>query len=204
MRTMFKLVTACLVTTAILGGTTAAASAKSETMKDKRADVVHVDVAPDGVETSSILDAAASYATGVDATSTTVKHGKNTIRVTIRFAYLSSRNVRATTLIRTSGKDRPLFSAHGGGSNKYVYVYDKVDDARLCTRPQTYKQGLRGYLTFTIRRSCIGNPKSIKVSSTIERTLWVSGVDRSSEYLTEVIAPAAFRTPAWTRWLKSS
>lgn len=206
MGTLFKIVSAGLAASTILAGTAVSASAQSETIKDKRADVVRYDTkytdSREILETITVLDAEASRATGIDATSTTVKHGKKTIRVTIRFSHLSTRDVTARTFLRTSAKGRPVFRAHVDSSHKNVYVYDTTRGKRTCIRPQSYKRGAQGQITFTIPRSCIGSPKSFKASSTVSRLLSHSRTGDS--LVVESLSSTAFKTAKWTRWLKSS
>lgn len=203
MRTIRSIATGCVVTAVLLGGTTVTASAQSETMTDRRADVTKLEQQAGGVTTKTVLDKGASVASGIDVTSSTVKHGKKSLRITTRFAFLSTRNVSITSVISVKGAGRTFVIENDERSN-FVHV-SRLDGSKVyCTVKLTYRAGENGYTTYTIPRSCIKNPRSIAVSTSVERTLLLDYEHYARKVLLESVAPDKSGNSHWTRFLKPS
>ncbi|WP_456698129.1 hypothetical protein [Aeromicrobium sp. P5_D10] len=165
MRTITHLIAGGIAATALVAGTAVTASAQSTTIKDKRADVVHFeDVENDDVGT--VLNRADSIASGVDVTSSTVKHGKKSLKVTIRFANLAKSPVMLQSELRARGSKK-IYNVANFGSNKRVSVYNSSYSKELCSAKLSRKAGKSGRLSFTIPRSCIKKPKSLKIRSVV-------------------------------------
>ncbi|MFI5425988.1 hypothetical protein [Aeromicrobium sp. UC242_57] len=143
MRTLTHLIVGGLAATTLLATTAVTASAQSDTIKDKRADVVQYDGYGD--DSGTVLDRADSIATGIDATSATVKYGKKTLRVTMKFAELGKGSIQVYGGIRVKGsKSWPTYQIISDGSKRRVAVYNRNYSKFLCTGKLTRKNGTRG------------------------------------------------------------
>ncbi|MFI5425989.1 hypothetical protein [Aeromicrobium sp. UC242_57] len=202
MRTITHLLVGGLATTAILTGTAVTATAQSDKITDKRADVVQYDDFEED-EAGTILDRADSLASGIEATSATVKHSKKSIKVTIRFADLTRQEVQAGAVVRVKGSKQPRYLI-SSISRKKVAVYDLKGDEmkQLCTGKQTKKAGKKGTITFSVKRTCLKKPKAIKVQTGVSR--FINFDNESFTIYQEVISSSRVRTPESTKWLKAS
>lgn len=201
MRTLTHLIGGSVAAAALVASSTTVASAQSQTIKDKRADVVQYDGYDD--DWGTILGWSASVATGLDATKATVKHGKKSLRVTMRFAELGTDQVQVYGAIRIKGKKSwPSYQVISGASNR-VDVYNRSYSKYLCSGKMTRKNGKGGSISYVIDRSCIKKPKAIKVQT----GLYAFDGDPSRDDVTifdESISAKNTRTTTNTKWLKSS
>jgi hypothetical protein len=193
MRIVARSAAALLTTAVVVGGTTTAAQAQATTVKDKSSDVVRYADMNDA--TGTVLGHTDSVATGADVRSLTVKHTKKSVTVTLRFADLKSTTI-ASVAFRPSGKAKPnrVFVNTGNRSGE---VYDLKDKAR-CTAPVTTKYGRGGSIKATIKRSCLGSPKKIKVSAAAVVYDPTTGGAHA-----DVVSRSSVRGEAWTKWLKA-
>ena len=205
MRTITHLIAGGIAATALVAGTAVTASAQSTTIKDKRADVVQYDGYADFEEKSGvILNRAASIATGVDATSATVKYGKKSLKVTMRFAELGKLPIQIYGRIRVKGaKSWPSYWFDNEGSNKRVTVFDRKGTREVCKGKLTRKNGDKGTLSFTIANSCFKKPKKIKVDVGLFGFAGNLGGDDVTIY-DESISSSKVKTTSFTKWLKSN
>lgn len=201
MHTMKHLITTGVATVAVLAGTAVAATAQSDKIIDKRADVVQYDGYGD--DSGTILDRADSIASGVDATSAAVKYGKKSMRVTMRFANLTSGNVQVYGAIRVKGsKSWPTYQIISGRSKNRIMVYNRNYSKMLCTGKMTRKNGDRGSISYVIANSCFKKPKAIKVQTGIY------GFDGDPTLadvtiFDESISSTKTRSTSSTKWLKA-
>lgn len=206
MRTIAHLVAGGLAATALVAGSAVSATAQSEKIADKRADVVHIfDLFSDPEDPGTVLDREASIATGIDATSATIKHGKKSLKVTIKFAKLTKESFILQSSVRVKGaKQSPKYGITNDGMKKSIYVYSASTDKKLCSAKMKRKTGNKGSISFTIKRSCLGNPKSVKLQTGL--FAFPDGFENEDTLAVNVesISPKKLRTPAWTKWLKSS
>ena len=193
MRIIGRTAATLLTTTIVLGASATAANAQATTIKDKASDVVtYSDTNTDG----SVLSYADSVASGADVRSLKVKHTKKSLTFTVTFAQLSS-DTGLSVAIRPHGKSEPnrVFFNTGRSSGE---VYDMSDKTR-CTVPVTTKLGKSGSIKATIKRSCLGNPKKIKVSAAA-----ISFDQATGATLFDAVSTSSVRTPSETKWLKAS
>jgi hypothetical protein len=194
MRLIGRTATALLTTAIVLGGTATAATAQSTTIKDKTSDVVTY--ADDNDMNGTALGYADSVASGADVRSIRVSHSKKSVTVTMKFARLKS-DTTLSLAFRPSGKSRPnrVFTTTG---RKSGVVYDLKNEAR-CTAPVSTKLGKGGSVRVTIKRSCLGTPKRLKVSAAAVR------FDATTGAVTyDVVSKSSVRSPSYTKWLKAS
>lgn len=203
MRTIARLVAAGLATTALIAGSATSATAQSQKIKDKRADVVSYN-GIDDVD-GSVLDREASIATGIDATSATIKYTKKSFKVTVKFAKLTKDRVFVQSLIRVKGaKHSPKYILMNDGNNKKIFVYDRPMEKKLCTGKLVRKTGNSGSITLTVKRSCFDKAKSIKVQTGFYNL--PNGLDDEADFIVnfEAISAKKSKTPTWSKWLKAS
>ncbi|WP_456698131.1 hypothetical protein [Aeromicrobium sp. P5_D10] len=201
MRTITHLAISGLATIAVLTGTAVTAVAQSDKITDKRADVVQYDGIEEIGGNGTVLNRADSLASGIDATSATVKHSKKSLKVTIRVAELTSQEISAYATIRLKGKKTPKYVIYSI-SKKKVGVFNLSNMKRLCTGKQTKKAGKKGTIAFSVARSCLKKPKAIKVEVGLGRLIEFD--DENFTMYEDPISPSAIRRPKATGWLKAS
>jgi hypothetical protein len=197
MRLIGRTATALLTTTIVLGGTATAATAQSTTIKDKASDVVSYTDHQD--ERGTQLGYADSVASGVDMRSLRVKHTKKSVTVRVKFANLSP---EATPIIsvRRDGESRPTRFVVVADENRASVITTR--GSKKCSAPLTARLGKGGYLDVVVKRSCLGDPKRIKVSAlagTGEGFLGDAGPGT-----VDIFSPTSVRGEGWTKWLKAS
>lgn len=202
MRTITHVVASGLAATALLAGTAVTASAQSTKITDKRADVVQYDGYGD--DDGTVLNRADSIAAGLDATSASVKYGKKTLKVTMRFADLTTGTIQVYGGIRVKGKKTwPSYQIISDGSKNRVAVYNRNYSKYLCSGELDRKNGARGTITYRIANSCFKKPKRIKVQTGVYGFVG----DPSREDVTihdESISSSKVRSTTFTKWLKAS
>lgn len=201
MRTITHLAIGGLASIAVLTGSAVTAVAQSDKITDKRADVIyHADIVSEE-SNGTILNRADSIASGLDTTSATVKHSKKSLKVTVRFAELAKHDVSAFATVRVKGTKAPKYTIYSI-SNKKVGVFKMSNMKQICTGKQTKKAGKKGLITFSVPRSCLKKPKSIKVEAGAFR--FDNLLDEGISLYEDVISPSSVRTPKATKWLKAS
>lgn len=201
MRTMTHLIAGGIAATTLVAGTAVTASAQSTTMKDKRADVVlYKSAADEGA--GKVLNRAESIKSGVDVTSSTVKHSKKSLKVTIKVAQLTKTPILVQTEIRAKGSKKPYYATNFDSKNR-VYVFDSSFSKMLCDVKLSRKTGKNGRLSFTIPRSCIKKPKSLTVRTGLA-SLPGGFEDETQPVHYDAISSSKVRSPSWTKWLKAS
>lgn len=201
MRTLIHLTVGAAAAVALVTGSTVASSAQSQTLKDKRADVVQYEGYED--DDGVVLDRTASVRSGFDATRATIKHGKKSLRVTMRFAELGTGPVQVYGSIRIKGKKSwPSYQIISGSSTR-VDVYNRSYSRYLCSGKITRKNGKNGTISYTIDRSCLKKPKALKVQTGV----YGFDGDPTQEDVTifdESISPSKVRSTSNTTWLRPS
>lgn len=197
MRTSARVAATLLTTALAVAGTATAASAHTDTVKDKASDVLSfADQTTD--EKGTQLGYADSVASGVDLRSMRVKHTKKSVAIKVTFSNLA----RATTVyasVRVDGKSRPSRIVVNTGENK-----GKVFNARFdkrCTVPVTHKYGRGGSVSFVVKRSCLGDPQRVKVAASAFDEGF--GTDNGA-VKTDAVSPNNVRNVSYTSWLKAS
>lgn len=160
MRTSARVAATLLTATVVIGGTATSASAQAATVKDKSADVISY--ADENDEQGTVLGYSASVASGVDIRSLKVDHGKKKVTVTLKFSNLKS-TTSASIVFRPGNKRQPNRVLVNTG-RKSGEVYDLKYKVR-CAVPLKTKLGKGGYVKATIKRSCLGSPKKLKVTA---------------------------------------
>jgi hypothetical protein len=196
MRTAHRVAAAVLTTTALIGATSAAAHAQSTTIKDKASDVVSY--TDDGPETGVVLGYADSLASGVDVRSMRAKHTKKSVSINVKFASLAS-GASVAVPIRVNGKVLPQYFLISTSKTKGEILNNKLK--KKCSVPLTTKLGKSGSVNAVIKRSCLDEPKKIKVSVSAS-AFTIDGESFSAHE--DLLSPTAVRTPTWTKWLKAS
>jgi hypothetical protein len=194
MRIIGRTAATLLTTTIVLGASATAANAQATTIKDTASDVVTY--SETSGENGTVLGYADSVDSGIDVRSLKVKHTKKSVTFTVKFARLSS-NTGVSVAIRPNGKSEPdrVFFNTGRSSGE---VYDMSDKTR-CTVPVSTKLGKGGSIKATIKRSCLGNPKKIKISAAA-----VSVDPATGATVYDAVSKSSVRTPSETKWLKAS
>lgn len=204
MRTLTHLIASGLAATALLAGTAVTASAQSDKITDKRADVVQYNGFADLGVGGTVLNKADSIATGVDATSATVTYGKKSLKVTMRFSELGKGVIQVYGSIRIKGKkDWPTYQIISDGSNKRVSVYNRNYSKYQCSGKMIRKNGSKGTITYRIANSCIKKPKRIKVQTGLYGFLG-DPTKADVTIFDESISSSKVRTTSMTKWLKAS
>lgn len=203
MRTIARLLAAGLATTALVAASATPASAQSQRIKDKRADVVRYEARDDdNGDKATVLDRKASVATGLDATQSTIKHSKKSLTVTIKFSKLTKHRVYVHTYIRFKGaKNQAQFIVLNHGSNKKVSIYDRALEHTFCTAKLKRKTGKSGSISFKIKRKCLDSPKAIKATTSL---MTYPDGRVGDTYLSESISSSHVTRASWSKWLKSS
>lgn len=160
MRTSARVAATLLTTTIVVGGTATSAFAQAATVKDKSADVISY--ADEKDEQGTVLGYSDSVASGADIRSLKVDHGKKKVTVTLKFSNLKS-TTTASIVFRPDNKRQPNRVLVNTG-RKSGEVYDLKYKAR-CAVPLKTKLGKGGYVKATIKRSCLGTPKKLKVTA---------------------------------------
>ncbi|KQX76107.1 MULTISPECIES: hypothetical protein [Aeromicrobium] len=160
MRTSARVAATLLTTTVVIGGTATSAFAQAATVKDRSADVISYADLND--EQGTVLGKADSVASGADIRSLKVDHGKKKVTVTLKFADLKS-TTAISVGFRPNSKSRPdrVLVNTGRKSGEVYSINGKV----RCAAPLKTKLGKGGYVKATIKRSCLGTPKKLKVTA---------------------------------------
>jgi hypothetical protein len=193
MRTSARIAATLLTTTVLVGGTATSALAQAATVKDKSADVVSYTGSDDLQGTR--LGYTDSVDTGTDIRSLKVDHGKKKVTVTLKFANLKS-TTYAQVVFRPNNKREPNRVLVNTG-RKSGEVYD-LKFRTKCAVPLKTKLGKGGYVKATIKRSCLGNPKKIKVSAAAFR------FDDNGAGVADSLSKGDPRGTTYTKALKSS
>lgn len=195
MRTTARAAAVLLASTIVVGGTAATAHAQATTVKDKASDVVTY---TSGSEDGTVLGYRDSIASGADIRSLKVNHGKKSVTLTVKFAELGP-DTTISALFRVNGKKQPslvLVSPSPGKADVYNRKGKKVCSARVTTRT-----GTKGFVKAVVKRSCLKNPKKIRVAA--DATAAVSSGGTFSVHY-DVVSKNSVRTPTWTKTLKAS
>lgn len=196
MRTPHRIAAAVLTTSVIVAGTTAAAQAESTTLKDKSSDVVSLAGFDD--EQGTQLGYADSVASGVDLRSMKVKHSKKSVTITLRFSELKS-DTMVSAMFRLDGKSQPQRDLTSTSRKRAVITDNK--GKKRCSVPLTTTTGTGGSVRAVIKRSCLGDPKKIKVAA----AAYVFDVKQDDfSARVDVLSPTNIRTETYTKWLKAS
>jgi hypothetical protein len=197
MRTSARVAATLLTTALTVAGTAAAASADTDTVKDKASDVLsYADQTTDTNGTQ--LGYADSVASGVDLRSMRVKHTKKSVAITVKFSNLA----RTTTVyasVRVDGKSKPSRYVVNSGRKTGVVLNAQGD--KRCSVPVTHKYGRSGSVSFVVKRSCLSDPKRVKVSV----TAFDAGImTDNGPVKTDAVSPTSVRNSSFTSWLKAS
>lgn len=208
---------------ALVVGSAAAAVADSDTVKDRRQDVV-----VNGKVGGDRSRAKASAAYRNDVTGMRVTHGSKYVAVTIAFVRLdrskvplNDQNLRIEiarkTITNITGTVAPAFEVSQpiGQPGRIPTFYEGWDKA-LCgvaTETEgdslgtaesyiksTITYGRNGYAKVQIPRSCLGNESKIKVRASATSNVRPDG-QRKTDIFGDFVSASRFKTPAWTDWL---
>lgn len=197
MRILSRSAAVLLTASIVLGGTATAVTAQTTTIKDKASDVLTYADRNDPQDTQ--LGYADSVASGVDMRSLRVKHTKKSVVVRLTFADLGAETVPILNL-RLDGQPLPSRFVVVSGDDRGSVL--NTQGTKKCSAPMTVRLGAKGYVNVVIKRSCLGDPKRIKVSA-------VAGTDEgflgeTGPATVDVFSSAAVRSEGWTKWLKAS
>ncbi len=198
MRFIARSAAALLTTALIVGGTTTAAHAQSQTIKDKKGDVVQYDGFED--ERGTVLSTNQSAKSGVDVRSMKVNHKKKSVVLDVKFSQLK-KNALLSVVFRVNGKSRESYYMVSTSRSR-ADVYDRKD-RRVCSAKLKTRLGKKGSIKATLKRSCLDNPKKLKVSAA---SVSIENVETDSEqpvFLADVVSKSSVRNPAWSKWLKA-
>jgi hypothetical protein len=219
MHTIARLSTAAAASLALAFGGAAAANASSDTIKDKRSDVVL-----NGKVSGDRTSAQRSAAYRRDVTTMKVSHGSKYVSVKIDLTnverqaapegsgyYNAKIEIAQKSITNITGKVTPSFEI-----DQYVSyapgqpVFYRDDDVQVCgveaitdgDGPYTaesyikndVKFGKNGYIKVQIPRSCLSNESKIKVRATV-----LGSTSKNMYY--DYISSSKSKTPAWTEWL---
>jgi hypothetical protein len=197
LRTSARVATTLLTTALAVAGTATTASADTGVVKDKASDVLSfADQTTDANGTQ--LGYADSVASGVDLRSMRVKHTKTSVSISVKFSSLAP-TTTVYASVRVDGASRP---------SRFVVNTDEKKGAvfnshgkKRCTVPVVHKYGQGGSVSFVVKRSCLGNPKKVKVSA------WAADpgfFGDNSAYKGDSLSPSSVRGEKYTSWLKAS
>jgi len=196
MRTTGRTAATLLTTAIVLGGTATAAHAQTTTIKDRASDVVSYADQQD--ERGTQLSYADSVASGIDMRSLRVKHTKKSVAIRLTFSDVSPEAVPILN-IRLDGRSKP---------SRFVVVADEekanvvnVKGSRTCSAPLKVRLGKKGYLDVVVKRSCLGDPKRIKVSAVTGIGSGFTGDNGPASV--DRFSPSAVRGEGWTKWLRA-
>ncbi|MCD9197578.1 hypothetical protein [Aeromicrobium wangtongii] len=196
MRTTARLAATLLTTSIAVAGTATVAAAETTTLKDKASDVLSYTSMKD--ERGTVLGYAESVASGVDLRSLRVKHTKKSVGVTVKFSSLNG-DALPMVSIRLDGRSKPSRFVVVAGEGK-ARVID-TQETRRCHAPMTVRLGAKGYLNVVVPRSCLGDPRRVKVSAFAA----TEGLqDDNAPFLTDAVSPTNVHAQHWTKWLKAS
>lgn len=197
MRTSARIAATLLTTTFVVGGTVASASAETTTLKDKASDVLSfADQTTDDRGTQ--LGYADSIASGVDLRALRVKHTKKSVSINLKFSNL----VDTTTVnasIRVDGSSKP--SRFVVNTRENTGTVFNTQGKKRCTVPVTHRYGTGGSVNFVIKRSCLGDPKKVKVSAFATDPGFFG---ENTPFKGDSVSPTQVRGEAFTRWVKAS
>jgi hypothetical protein len=197
MRTSARVAATLLTTALTVAGTAAAASADTDTVKDKASDVLsYADQTTDTNGTQ--LGYADSVASGVDLRSMRVKHTKKSVAITVKFSNLA-RTTTVYAAVRVDGKSKPSRYVVNTGRKTGVVLNSQGD--KRCSVPVTHKYGRSGSVSFVVKRSCLGDPKRIKVSAFATDPGFFS---ENTPFKLDTLSPNNVRGTSFTSWLKAS
>lgn len=198
MRTITRAAAAVLTTTLALGAGVAPALADTATVKDKASDVIRFANLDD--DRGTILGYSESVASGLDLRSMRVKHTKKSVAVKLRFSRLNNQ-ATAFVYFKLPGESVPtrfLLTV----SKKEGQLVSFENNKKGCTVPLTTRTGTNGYINAVVKRSCLDNPKRVKVAAgTVSAGLLAD--DEDSPYLTDSVSPTSYRGISFTRWLSA-
>jgi hypothetical protein len=197
MRTSARVAATLLTTALAVAGTAAAASADTDTVKDKASDVLsYADQTTD--QTGTQLGYADSIASGVDLRSMRVKHTTQSVAIKVRFSNLA-KTTTVVASVRVDGKSQPSRFVFNTSAKKATVV--NARGAEPCTVPVAHKYGRGGSVNFVVKRSCLGDPKRIKVSVSALDAGFAAG---NGAVKADAISPKNVRGTSYTSWLKAS
>lgn len=197
MNTFNRIAATAVASTALLMSTGVAAHAQSVTVKDKSSDVVVIS-SDDANADGTVLGYQDSLDSGADVRSLKVKHTKKSISITVKLAQLDPEAVLSVGF-KVPGKSEPQWTLARTGRTK-AEVYD-VKEKKACNAPLTVKDGAKGSFKATIKRSCLKDPKKIKVAAAVST---VELGDNSISFKHDAVSASSVRTPTYTKWLKAS
>lgn len=197
MRTSARVAATLLTTALVVAGTATAASADTDTVKDKASDVLsYADQTTD--ENGTQLGYADSIASGVDLRSMRVKHTKKSVAIRVKFSALAD-TTTVIASVRVDGKSKPSRLVVNTGETKGKVFTSRGD--KRCTVPVTHKYGRGGSVSFVVKRSCLGDPKRVKVSVFAADAGYASD---NGAVKTDAVSPNSVRSSSYTSWLKAS
>jgi hypothetical protein len=197
MRTSARVAATLLTTALAVAGTAAAASADTDTVKDKASDVLSfADQTTDRNGTQ--LGYADSVASGVDLRSMRVKHTKKSVSIMVRFSALAD-TTTVIASVRVDGKSKPSRLVSNTDENKGTVFNTRYD--KRCSVPVAHRYGRGGSVTFVVKRSCLGDPKRIKVSVSAYDAGFMSD---NGGFKADAVSPKNVRGSSYTSWLKAS
>lgn len=197
MRTSARIAATMLTTSLALAGTTAAASADTDVVKDKASDVLSfTDQTTD--ENGTRLGYADSIASGVDLRSVRVKHTMRSVAIKVAFSNLAD-TTTVIASVRVDGTSKPSRLVINTGENK-GQVFNARGDKR-CTVPVTHSYGRSGSVNFVVKRSCLGDPKRVKVSVFAADAGYATD---NGPFKADAVSPTSVQGSAYTSWVKAS
>ncbi len=195
MRLIARSAAALLATGLVIGGTTTAAQAQSQTIKDKKADVLEYVANPNGKR----LSASQSVKSGADIRSMKVDHSKKTVTVDLKFARLH-KDTDIFVSFRTTSKAEPTHTLANISKKKAVVL--NLQGEKECSAKLKTKLGKKGYIKATVKRSCLDNPKKVRVSAISVRYVEPTSAGGNAQQFVDVFSKSSVRKPAYTKALK--
>jgi hypothetical protein len=185
-----------LVTTAlVVGGTAAAANAQATTIRDKVSDVVTYS---DTNQNGTVLGYTDSVATGADIRSLKVKHSTKSVTIALAFAELGP-DTSMSAVFRLNGKKQPSLGLVSTGKRS-ADVFN-LKGKKVCSAKLTTTTGTKGSIKAVVKRSCLKNPKKIKVGA--DATAFTQSGDTFTVHQ-DVVSTSSVRSFGYTKWLKAS
>ncbi|WP_165570431.1 hypothetical protein [Aeromicrobium sp. IC_218] len=156
-----------LATVAVLG-TGTAAHAERATIKDKRADVVLTTMWDEGYQERQ-LGRTESKKSGIDAKSVRYDHRRRTVSVTVKFSRLKS-DAGLSVEFYAPGSDEPDYELHGFLDSSDADVMDAGYE-HACSASLKGRKGRNGWMTATVKRSCLGDLPKVRMAATAFRVV---------------------------------
>jgi hypothetical protein len=184
------------------------AHAESDTVKDKRADVMFLN--PPFRDSLITFDRRKSIRSGVDVTSASIAYSPTTVTVKIRFARLTSELVRVGVGVQVRGgadknRGRLGYTIDNLGQLKTLGVTPYLRDGvwtkgPVCNAKMTTKAGRGGTIRIRVPSSCLGRPEQLRASVTAGRGIGRADDVDPVDYL-DIVSPSHVKQKTMSRWL---